>query len=163
MLFSVVYLTAIESESQATQSCPTLCNPTDCSLPGSSVHGIFQARVLEWAAISFSKRSCRPRDQTQISRIAGRHFTIWTTREALGAIVGINCLVFPGAHNRGRPSYPTIYMSPSLDWRPACGVIGGGSFYLSHSLLCSHIIVQNPLVITHHNLFQKQNVFVTFK
>ena len=43
-----------ESESEVAQSCPTLCDPMDCSLPGSSVHGIFQARVLEWVAISFS-------------------------------------------------------------------------------------------------------------
>ena len=45
----------VKSESEATQSCPTLSDPTDCSLPGSSVHGIFQARVLEWVAIAFSK------------------------------------------------------------------------------------------------------------
>ena len=43
-----------ESESKVSQSCPTLCNPMDCSLPGSSAHGIFQARVLEWCAIAFS-------------------------------------------------------------------------------------------------------------
>ena len=43
-----------ESESEVTQSCPTLCDPMDCSLPGSSIHGIFQARVLEWGAIAFS-------------------------------------------------------------------------------------------------------------
>ena len=47
----------VKSESEVTQSCPTLSNPMDCSLPGSSVHGIFQARVLEWGAIAFSKRS----------------------------------------------------------------------------------------------------------
>ena len=46
---------------EVAQSCPTLCDPTDCSLPGSSVHGIFQARILEWAAIFFFKRSSRPR------------------------------------------------------------------------------------------------------
>ena len=46
----------------------------DCSLPGSSVHGIFQARILEWAAISFSRGSSQPRDQTQVSRIVGRCF-----------------------------------------------------------------------------------------
>ena len=51
--------------------------------PGSSVHGIFQARVLEWVAISFSRESSQPRDRTQISRIAGRHFTVWATREVL--------------------------------------------------------------------------------
>ena len=44
----------VKSENEAAQSCPTLCDPMDCSLPGSSVHGIFQARVLEWGAIAFS-------------------------------------------------------------------------------------------------------------
>ena len=53
----------------------------DCSLPGSSVHGIFQARVLEWVAISFSRESSRPRDRTQVSHIVGRRFTVWATRE----------------------------------------------------------------------------------
>ena len=51
-----------ESESEVAQSCPTLCDPMDYSLPGSSVHGIFQARVLEWVAISFSRRASQPRD-----------------------------------------------------------------------------------------------------
>ena len=46
-----------ESENEVAQSCPTLCDPMDCSPPGSSIHGIFQARVLEWVAISFSKGS----------------------------------------------------------------------------------------------------------
>ena len=50
----------------------------DCSLPG-SIHGIFQARVLEWGAISFSRGSSLPRDPTRVSHIAGRHFTIWAT------------------------------------------------------------------------------------
>ena len=44
-------------ESEVAQSCPTLCDPMDYSLPGSSIHGIFQARVLEWVAVSFSRRS----------------------------------------------------------------------------------------------------------
>ena len=44
----------VKSESEVSQSCPTLCDPMDCSLPGSSIHGIFQARVLEWGAIAFS-------------------------------------------------------------------------------------------------------------
>ena len=58
------------------KSCATLCDPMDCSLPGSSVHGIFQAIVLEWIAISFSKGYSQPRDQTWVSPIAGRVFTI---------------------------------------------------------------------------------------
>ena len=65
------------------QLCPTLCNPTDCSPPGSSVHGIFQAWILEWVAISFSRGSSQPRDWTEVSHIAGRCFNLCTTREAL--------------------------------------------------------------------------------
>ena len=53
------------SESEVTQSCPTLCNPMDRGLPGSSVHGILQARILEWVAISFSRGSSQLRDQTR--------------------------------------------------------------------------------------------------
>ena len=52
-----------------------LCDPMDCSLPGSSVHGVFQARVLEWVAISFFRGPSWPSDRTQVSCIAGRHFT----------------------------------------------------------------------------------------
>ena len=60
------------SESEVAQSCLTLCNPMDCSLPGSPVCGIFQARVLEWGAISFSRGSSQPRDRTQVSHIADK-------------------------------------------------------------------------------------------
>ena len=67
--------------SEVAQSCPTLCDPMDCSLPGSSAHGIFQTRVLEWVAISFSRGSSQPRDRTQVSCTAGRRFTVWATRE----------------------------------------------------------------------------------
>ena len=54
----------------------------NCSLPGSSVHGILQARILEWVVIFFSRGSSQPRDQIQVSCIAGRFFTIWAPREA---------------------------------------------------------------------------------
>ena len=65
------------------RSCLTLCNPRDCSPPGSSVHEILQVREqhLEWAASPFSRASSRPRDWTRVSCIAGRFFTIWATRE----------------------------------------------------------------------------------
>ena len=65
----------VRSEVKLLSCVTTLCNPMDCSLPGSSIHGIFQARVLEWVAISFSRGSSRPRDRTQVSHIEGRHFT----------------------------------------------------------------------------------------
>ena len=66
-----------------TQSCPTLCDSKDCSLPGSSVHGILQAWLLAWGAIPFSRRSSWPRDWTQVVRTAGGFFTIWATRDTL--------------------------------------------------------------------------------
>ena len=58
------------------------CNPMDCSPPGSSAHRILQARILEWVVISFSTGSSWPRDQTGGSCIAGRFFTVWTSKEA---------------------------------------------------------------------------------
>ena len=65
------------NEVKVTQSCPTLCDPVDCT-----VHGILQARILEWVAIRSCRGSSQPRDQTQVSHIAGRFFTSWATREA---------------------------------------------------------------------------------
>ena len=65
-----------------TQSCQTLCKPMYCIPPGSSVHGILQARILEWVAVPFSRGSSQPRDQTGVSCTAGGFFTSWATREA---------------------------------------------------------------------------------
>ena len=70
-----------ESESEVSQSCPTLCDPVNCSLPSSSVHGILQARILEWVTTSFSRGSSRPRDGMQVFCIAGWRFTLWATRQ----------------------------------------------------------------------------------
>ena len=63
-------------------SCLSLCIPMACSPPGSSVHGILQARILDWVAIPFSRGSSQPKDQTWVSCIAGRFFTVWAAREA---------------------------------------------------------------------------------
>ena len=63
-------------------SCVQLCDPYDCSPPGSSVHKNFQVRIVEWFAIFYSRRSARPRDWTQVSSITGGFFIIWATREA---------------------------------------------------------------------------------
>ena len=65
----------------AAHSCPTLCNHRDSSLPGSSVHELLQARILEWVAIPFSRGSSQPRDRTWVTLIAGRFFTILSTRK----------------------------------------------------------------------------------
>ena len=64
------------------QSCPILCDPMDCSLPGSSVHGVLQARILEGVAMPSSRGSPQLRDQTWVSCIAGWLFTVWTTSGA---------------------------------------------------------------------------------
>ena len=73
--------------SSVTQSCLTLCNPMDCSLPGSSVHRVFQARMLEWAAFSFSRGSSRPRDCPCIFYIGRKVLFHWAIREAKGALL----------------------------------------------------------------------------
>ena len=70
-----------EGVSEVAQSCSTLCDPVDCSPPGSSIHGILQARILEWVAIPFSRGSSRPMNPSLY--IAGRFFTIWATTEAV--------------------------------------------------------------------------------
>ena len=72
-------LFSIESESEVAQSCPTLCDPMDCSPPGSSLHGILQARVLEGVAISFSRGASPPRDGARVSCIPGRRFNLGAT------------------------------------------------------------------------------------
>ena len=68
--------TFLKAKVKVAQSCPTVCNPTDYT-----VHRILQARILEWGAVHFSRGSSQPRDQTQVSLIAGRFFTSWATRE----------------------------------------------------------------------------------
>ena len=76
MHYSLVGICALKVKVLVTQSCLSLCSPMNCSLPGSSVHGILQARIVECVAIPFSRGSSRHRDETQVSCIAGRVFTI---------------------------------------------------------------------------------------
>ena len=64
------------------QSCPNFCDPIDCSPPGSSVHGVLQARILEWVAIPFSRESSQPKCWTWVSCLVGRRFTVWATKES---------------------------------------------------------------------------------
>ena len=76
MFKMVNFMYAWKVKVKVNQSSPTLCDPMDC------VHGILQARILEWVAFPFSRGSSQARDQTQVSRIAGGFFTSWATREA---------------------------------------------------------------------------------
>ena len=73
-------------------SCLTLCDPMDDGLPGSSVHGILQAKILKWVAISYSRGSSWPRDQTLVYCIAGRFFTVWATREGRWYFIAFICI-----------------------------------------------------------------------
>ena len=82
VIWPVLLAGFVTSDFPVTQSCPTLCDLCmGCSPLGSSVHGILQARILEWVATSFSRGSSWPRDRTRVSHIVGRCFTHWATRE----------------------------------------------------------------------------------
>ena len=86
------------------QLCLTLCNPMNCSPPGSSVHEILQARILEWVSSPFSRGSSQRRDQTRILCAAGRFFSSWATREALKPKTNF---LTEGWRNRTQPLLPT--------------------------------------------------------
>ena len=75
------------------QLCLTLCDPVDCSPPGSSVHGILQARILKWVAIPFSRESSRPRSRIQVSCIVGRFSTVYSVFYILGVILVLTSLI----------------------------------------------------------------------
>ena len=98
-------------------ACPTLCNPMDGSLPGSSAHGILQASILEYGAIPFSRGSFRPRNWTWVSGIAGRFFAVWITREATSVV--------SSAYLRLLPFLPKILI-------PACAS-SSPTFYMTYS------------------------------
>ena len=119
-----LWVSSAESESKVTQLCPTLCDPMDCSLPRSSIHGIFQARVLECIAISFSGGSSQPRDWTQVSHFVGRCFTIWATRKDEGKKVkSLSCVQLFAT-----PWTVAYQASPS--WNCPCKNTGVGCHFL---------------------------------
>ena len=96
----------------AAQLCPILCNPMNCSPPGSFLHGILQARILEWVAIAFSRASSRPRDQTWVSCIVGRFFT---------ACYGASVVSNSGRPHRRQPTrLPRPWDSPGKNTGVGC-------------------------------------------
>ena len=123
--------------SEVAQLCLTLCDPMDCSLPGSSIHGTFQARILERIAIFFSRVFSWPRDQTWVSCIAGRLFTIWATRKGLKRGGGLNDLSPEVPSHSGRILF--LHFTYELYWEMDSGFFYSGEdimvFFLS-SLSC---------------------------
>ena len=96
----------------------------DSSLPGSSIHGIFHASILEWVTISFSRRSSQPRDWTSVSHIVDRRFTVWATREVHKKWKWLGCVQLfmtqnsPG-QNTGVGSLSLlqgIFLTQELNW-----------------------------------------------
>ena len=96
--------------------CLTLCDPGDCSPLGSSVHGIFQARILEWVAISFSRGYSQPRDWTQVPGIAGRCFDLWATREGISWTNVVSKSITGLIHRHWKSLVPQINWKIVIKW-----------------------------------------------
>ena len=108
------------------QSCPTLCDPIDGSPPGSPIPGILQARTLEWVAISFSRGSFQPRNRTQVSCIAGRHFYRLSHQEAQGCVLQFSSIL------ENFMSFSLFYCSPFFS------SLGTSTTHILHCLKLSH-------------------------
>ena len=111
------------------KSCPTVCYPMDYSPPGFSVHGISQARILEWVTFSFSRGSSQPRDQTRVSCIGRGILYHWATREALTLKLPQFCCL--GRHCFGRDPWCSPYLEQIIN-----------PFLWSLALLCP--LAQHP-------------------
>ena len=133
------------------QACTTLCNPVDCSPPGSSVHGILQSRITEWVAMASSRVSSQPRDQIKVSRIAGRFFTVWAGKPMNTAVGSLSLLqgVFPIQElNQGLLRFRQIPYQLTRDTPPPqyspgnglCAQLASSCHFTSKSHLCLHLI-----------------------
>ena len=140
-----------------TQSCPTLCDPMDP--PGFSVHGILQARILEWVAIPFSRGVSQPREWTQVSHMAGDFFIIWTTREAQDTIYKLYHMIvdFLTSFNMMIPIVVRLLSRVQLFETPWTGAHHAYLFFtISWNLLklmsIESLIPSNHLILCHHLL-----------
>ena len=137
------------------QSCPTLCDPMDCGLPGFSVHGILQARILEWVAIPFSRGTSQPRDQTLVTCITGRFFTVWATgKSCLHVLAIVNIAIM----NIGVHVYFSIvvfsgYMASSV-------VVGSYGSFIPSFLRNLHNVSQSSCINLHSHQQCKMVSFI---
>ena len=119
-----------ESKSVSHSVVSNSLQPMDCSPPGSSVHGILQARILEWVAIPFSRRSSQPRGQTWVFCIAGRFLTIWAAKVSLNRW-GLEILTLSGKERGKRFEYlKTLNHSPVFPLAMSWDLFGGYIFIL---------------------------------
>ena len=136
---------------KVTQSCLTLCNPTNYT-----VHGILQARILEWVAVPFLRGSSQPRGWTQVSRIAGRFLTSWATREE-GSVqfssVTQSCPTLCDPMNRSTPGLPVHHHLPESTQTHVHQV--SNAIQPSHPLSSPSPPASNPS--QHQSLFQWVN------
>ena len=133
-----------------TQLCPALCNPKDCTSPGASVHGIFQARILEWVAISSSRGSSRPRDWTCVSCISfiGKHIPYHCAWEAQHPVLSGNTSNF-AIRNDSAHSVLKLYFFSCSTFVFSLELIVASYFYLlffqHESKRVSHSVMSDSL------------------
>ena len=124
----------VKSESEVAQLCPTPSDLMNCSLPGSSVHGIHQARVLEWAAIFFPRGSSRPKTRTRISCIAGRFFTDLGMREVF-RIPWTS--LYELIHNKSQIKLLSQTIISPLHWQSLGSLVSHFQLFVLSNLHCS--------------------------
>ena len=135
------------------QSCPTLCNSMDCSPPGSSVHGILQARVLEWVAMPSSRESSQPRDRTRVSWIAGGFFITEPPRKPLHGHTGCSFLLAVYAVP-GRLS--TVHLLSLVHFVPMVfSLFSTFSHLVSNTWILKYVL--NHVLLRPHYLFTLMN------
>ena len=117
------------------QSCLTLCNPMDCSPPGSSVHGFLQARILAWVAIPFFRGSSQRKDRTRVTCNLGRFFTVWATSNSC-LLLYPKCSPLPEPHGYTLLSSFEDFILPS----PAWNVLSACLTHIDSSRLNSSIL-----------------------
>ena len=127
------------------------CDPIDYSLLGSSIHGILQARILEWVAISFSRGSSRPRDGTQVSCIAGRLFTLWACRKVPYSPLVSSCIILFLPYIP-LSKYDLLYLHFTGYVSPLAASVQFSSVAQSCPTLCDPMNRSTPGLPVHHQL-----------
>ena len=129
------------------QPCLTVCDPTDCSPPGSSVYGVVQARILEWVAFSFSRGSFQPRDQTQVSCVAGGFFT--SDICAVLWVVAQLCPILCDSMDDSPPGSSVHQDSPGKSTGVGCHALLQGIFPTQGSNLCLPRLLIGRCILYH--------------